>query len=154
MKKKKMPTIEIEEKFSIPQITYTLEGLIKGKQKFQRSQIVSPMHGTHVVDRMHYVDNSGKVNVDYGYDYIRDEKHISDEELIARHGTKYYEFSYVNKQLTEEEKKGTDYSKKELAPKPKPVQENKTLSTFFTTNEELKKQENEEMPIHVPVFDK
>lgn len=73
MKKKKMPTIEIEEKFSIPQITYTLEGLIKGKQKFQRSQIVSPMHGTHVVDRMHYVDNSGKVNVDYGYDYIRDE---------------------------------------------------------------------------------
>ena len=31
---------------------------------------------------------------DYGYDYIRDEKHISEEEQIRRHGTKYYEFSY------------------------------------------------------------
>lgn len=153
MKKKKLPTIEMEEKFTIPQISYTLEGLIKGKQKFQRSQIVSPMHGTHVVDRMHYVDNSGKVNVDYGYDYIREKKHISDEELIARHGTKYYEFSYVNKQLTEEEKKGTDYSKKEMTPKPMPVKEDKTLSSFFTTNEELK-QEVEDPHIAVPILDK
>ncbi len=150
MKKKKLPTIELEEKFSIPQISYTLDGLIKGKQKFQRSQIVSPMHGTHVVDRMHYLDNSGKLDIDYGYDYIRDEKHISDEELIARHGTKYYEFSYVNQQLTEDEKKGTDYSKKEVKAEPIPVKENTTLSTFFTTNEELKKEEEEETHFQIP----
>lgn len=136
-KKKNIEAIEFDEKFSIPQISYTLDGLLKGKRKFQRSQIVSPMHGTNVVDRMHYVDNSGKVNVDYGYDYIRDKKHISDEELIKRHGTKYYEFSYVNNQLTEEEKKGTDYSKKEEAIVEKPIVENKTLSTFFTSSDEL-----------------
>lgn len=152
MKKKKtsLEAIDFDEKFSIPQISYTLEGLIKGKTKFQRSQIVSPMHGTHVVDRIHYVDNSGKVDVDYGYDYIRDEKHISDEELIARHGTKYYEFSYVNKQLTEEEKKGTDYTRKEEQVVSEPVKENKTLSTFFTTGEELK--ETEEPIISEPSF--
>ncbi|MDE6408163.1 MAG: DNA translocase FtsK [Anaeroplasmataceae bacterium] len=152
-KKKPIETIEFEEKFSIPQISYTLDGLLKGKTKFQRSQIVSPIHGTHVVDRMHYVDNSGKVDVDYGYDYIRDEKHISDEELIARHGTKYYEFSYVNKQLTDEEKRGTDYSKKEEKPVQEPVKENKTLSSFFTTNEDLKKEEEKEPVILDPVLE-
>lgn len=143
-KKKNIESIELDEKFSIPQISYTLDGLLKGKTKFQRSQIVSPIHGTHVVDRIHYVDNSGKVDVDYGYDYIRDEKHISDEELIARHGTKYYEFSYVNKQLSDEEKKGTDYTKKEEKPVAEPVKINHTLSTFFTTGEDLKLEEEQE----------
>ncbi|MDE5855822.1 MAG: DNA translocase FtsK [Anaeroplasmataceae bacterium] len=152
-KKKTIETIELEEKFSIPQISYTLDGLLKGKTKFQRSQIVSPIHGTHVVDRIHYVDNSGKVDVDYGYDYIRDEKHISDEELIARHGTKYYEFSYVNKQLTEEEKRGTDYSKKEEKPIVEPVKENKTLSSFFTTGEDLKAEEEKEPVVLDPVVE-
>ncbi|MDE7095396.1 MAG: hypothetical protein K2O23_02805, partial [Anaeroplasmataceae bacterium] len=152
-KKKQIETIELDEKFTIPQISYTLEGLLKGKSKFQPSQIVSPVHGTHIVDRIHYVDNSGKVNVDYGYDYIRDKKHISDEELIAKHGTKYYEFSYVNKQLTEEEKRGTDYSKKEEKPKPEPVKENKTLSSFFTTEDELKIEEEEAAPILDPVVE-
>ncbi|MDE6048043.1 MAG: hypothetical protein K2F56_05375, partial [Anaeroplasmataceae bacterium] len=152
-KKKTIETIELDEKFSIPQISYTLDGLLKGKTKFQRSQIVSPIHGTHVVDRMHYVDNSGKVDVDYGYDYIRDQKHISDEELIARHGTKYYEFSYVNKQLTDEEKRGTDYTKKEEKPVIEPVKENKTLSSFFTTNEGLKAEEAKEPVILDPVLE-
>ncbi|MDE7384324.1 MAG: DNA translocase FtsK [Anaeroplasmataceae bacterium] len=152
-KKKTIETIELDEKFTIPQISYTLDGLLKGKTKFQRSQIVSPIHGTHVVDRMHYVDNSGKVDVDYGYDYIRDEKHISDEELIARHGTKYYEFSYVNKQLTDEEKRGTDYTKKEEKPVLEPVKENKTLSSFFTTNEDLKAEEEKEPVILDPVLE-
>lgn len=152
-KKKTIESIELDEKFSIPQISYTLDGLLKGKTKFQRSQIVSPIHGTHVVDRMHYVDNSGKVDVDYGYDYIRDEKHISDEELIARHGTKYYEFSYVNKQLTDEEKRGTDYSKKQEKQTVDPVKENKTLSSFFTTGEDLKALEEEESIVLDPVFE-
>ena len=150
-KKKKVEAIEFEEKFTIPQISYTLDGLIKGKTKFQRSEIVSPFHGTNVVDRMHYVDNSGKVDVDYGYDFIRDDKHISDEELIERHGTKYYEFSYVNKQLTEEEKRGTDYSKKPEKPVIEPVKENKTLSSFFTTGEELKNEIMEEQVALDPV---
>ncbi|MDE6655419.1 MAG: hypothetical protein K2J85_00335, partial [Anaeroplasmataceae bacterium] len=152
-KKKNIETIELDEKFSIPQISYTLEGLIKGRSKFQRSQIVSPIHGTHVVDRIHYLDNSGKVDVDYGYDYIRDKKHISDEELIARHGTKYYEFSYVNKQLTEDEKRGTDYTKKEEKPVLEPVKENKTLSSFFITNEELQHEEEQEPVVLDPVFE-
>ena len=152
-KKKNIEPIELDEKFSIPQISYTLEGLIKGRSKFQRSQIVSPIHGTHVVDRIHYLDNSGKVDVDYGYDYIRDKKHISDEELIARHGTKYYEFSYVNKQLTEDEKRGTDYTKKEEKPVLEPVKENKTLSSFFTTNEELQHEEEQEPVVLDPVFE-
>lgn len=148
MKKKKLNFIDIEEKFVIPQINYTLEGLIKGKAKFKRSEIVSPIHGTHVVDRMHYVDNSGKVDIDYGYDFVREEKHISDEEQIKRHGTKYYEFSFVNDQLTEEEKRGSDYSKREEKKVIPPRKENRTLDSFFVSSEEL---EVEEQAIAEPI---
>ncbi len=146
MKKKNIRKIEFEEEFQIPQISYTLEGLIKGRQKFKRSDIVSPIHGTHVVDKIHYLDNSGKVDIDYGYDFIRDKKHISDEEQIKRHGTKYYEFSFVNQQLTEEEKKGSDYSKKNQKEEVVPVKEDHTLNSFFVDTDELSslvKAENE-----------
>ena len=145
-KTKRMEPIQFEENFTIPQINYTLEGLMRGKSKFKPSEIVSPIHGTHVVDRIHYIDNSGKVDVDYGYDFIRDEKHISDEEQIRRHGTKYYEFSFVNDQLTEEEKKGTDYSKKSKTIEVLPKKEDKTLNSFFVDSDELK-EKTEETPI-------
>lgn len=137
--KKKIETIDLDDDFSIPQINYTLEGLIKGKSKFQRSEIVSPIHGTHVVDKIHYLDNSGKVDIDYGYDFIRDEKHISDEEQIKRHGTKYYEFSFVDKQLTEEDKKGSDYSKKANPATHKTTTVDNTLSSFFVDSQDIDK---------------
>ena len=60
MKKKKVIEINIpDEKFEIPQINFTLDGIIKGKSKFFPSEIASPFHGTNVVDRKHYIDNSG-----------------------------------------------------------------------------------------------
>ena len=69
MKKKKVTEINIkEEKFVIPQISFPLDGIIKGKAKFVPSEIASPFHGTNVVDRKHYIDNSGVVDIDYGYD--------------------------------------------------------------------------------------
>lgn len=161
MKKKNIRKIEFEEDFKIPQISYTLEGLIKGRQKFKRSDIVSPIHGTHVVDKIHYLDNSGKVDIDYGYDFIREKKHISDEEQIKRHGTKYYEFSFVNQQLTEEEKRGSDYTKKNKTVEVAPVKENHTLNSFFVDSDELTSLVHEEesyvvtenTPKEVDVFD-
>ena len=113
MRKKKVTEINIkDEKFVIPQINFPLDGIIKGKAKFVPSEIASPFHGTNVVDRKHYIDNSGVVDIDYGYDYLRDNKHISKEEFIKKHGTEYYEFTFLNQQLTEEQKRGSDYSKK------------------------------------------
>ena len=140
MKKTKW-IVETEEKFVIPQIQYGFNDLIRGQAKFKRSEIVSPMHGSHVVDRIHYVDNSGKVNIDYGYDFVRDEKHISDEELIRRHGTKYHEFTFLNDQLTAEEKKGLDYSKKRNEEKAEQPEQTTILNSFFEQPEEIKTEE-------------
>ncbi len=135
-KNRRITKIDIEdEKFAIPQISFPLEGLLKGKSGFKKSDIVSPIHGSNILDRMHYVDNSDKVSVDNRYDFIREKKHISDEELIAKYGTKYHEFSFVNNQLTDEEKRGSDYSKKKAAPAPKAFKEDKTLNSFFVGTE-------------------
>lgn len=150
MRKKNEKIIEFKEKFVIPQINYSLEKLIKGKSKFQRSEIVSPIHGTNVLDKIHYVDNSGKLDIDYGYDFVRDEKHISDEEQIRRHGTKYYEFSFINKQLTEEEKIGSNYSKSPVKEEEKIISNN-TLDSFFVSKDEIDTKEDElEIPINEP----
>ena len=156
MKKKK--TIEInlpKEKFVIPQINYSLDGILKSKSKFVPSEIASPIHGTNVLDKKHYVDNSGVVDIDYGYDFLRDEKHISDEELIRRHGTKYHEFTFVNDQFTEEQKRGSDYSKKTNKVYNKPEEKVDVLSNFFEDVNDLEEQilvsepinENVEEPI-------
>lgn len=139
MKKKKVTQIEIkDEKFVIPQISFPLDGIIKGKAKFVPSEIASPFHGTNVIDRKHYIDNSGVVDIDYGYDYLRENKHISKEELIKIHGTEYYEFTFLNQQLTEEEKRGADYSKKKNKDytNAKKV-ENDVLSDFFEDVDDL-----------------
>ena len=107
MKKKKVIEINIpEEKFEIPQINYSLDGLIKGKSKFVPSEIASPFHGTNVVDRKHYIDKSGTVDIDNGFDIVRENKHISDVEKIKKYGTKYTEFTFVDKILTDEQIRG------------------------------------------------
>lgn len=122
MAKRKIIQIEEEkEKFKIPQIDFGTTGLIKRRNGFQKSKIASPFHGSNVLDKNHFIDNKGSVNVDSNYDFVREDKHISDEELIKIHGTKYYEFGFVNK---DSENIGTlyggsDYSKPEIGFQPK-----------------------------------
>lgn len=147
MKKKKIETIELDDDFEIPQIPIPLDCLIKGKSKFSPSETVSPIHGRNVVDKISYVDNSGKVDIDYGYDFIRDKKHISDEEQIRRHGTKYYEFSFLNDQLSDEAKAGANYNQKKK-PEQQVMKVNTTLNSFFVNPDEI--EEEEEEPVVVP----
>ena len=112
MAKKKDIFFEEEERFVIPQINHTSSGLLRGKQGFKKSKVVSPYHGTNVLDNKSYVDNSGFVNVDSNYDYLRENKKISDEELIKKHGTKYYEFNFLKKEDNNELYGGSNYGNK------------------------------------------
>ena len=41
----------VKEKFVIPQINYDMKGLIRGKSKFQKSEMVSPIHGSNILDK-------------------------------------------------------------------------------------------------------
>jgi S-DNA-T family DNA segregation ATPase FtsK/SpoIIIE len=127
MAKKKSFFIEEEERFVIPQINHTLTGLITKKEGFKKSKVVSPYHGTNVLDNKSYVDNSGSVNVDYNYDYLRENKKISDEELIKRHGTKYYEFNFLNKEEHNDYYGGSNYNKNK---KKTVITEEKEKKTF------------------------
>lgn len=143
MAKKKTVLIEEEhEKFVIPQIDFATTGLIKRKNGFQKSKVASPFHGSHVLDKNHFVDNKGSVNVDSNYDFVREDKHISDEELIKIHGTKYYEFGFITK---DSENIGTlyggsDYSKPEVGFQPK-KEEKKTFSFVSSVDDMLADEE-------------
>ena len=109
----------LDDKFIIYQIEKPL--INTGKRKFKPSKVASPFFGSHISDKRAFTDNSGSLDIDYGYDYVRktDEKHISEEELIEKHGTKYYEFG-IN------DSKGLDASPK--------VEEVKEESTAFITS--------------------
>ncbi|MBQ3253448.1 MAG: DNA translocase FtsK, partial [Acholeplasmatales bacterium] len=102
MKKKKKVNvneilIEDDERFIIYQMDAPTK-YTKVDRSFKPSKVCSPYFGSNVVDRNSFIDNSGTVDVDYGYDYIRKDsnKHISDDELIKRHGSKYYEFEILD----------------------------------------------------------
>ncbi len=135
---KKNIVIEEVEKFRIPQIDSGTTGLIRKKDGFHKSKVCSPFHGTHVIDKNHFVDNSGSVDVDYNYDFIREEKHISDEELERRHGTKYYEFTFLNRGM-EDAYAGSDYNKEDKKEEKK--KEKKKEFSFITSASELLQEE-------------
>jgi hypothetical protein len=109
MKKKKVkepvyiPLLYTEEPFEIYQLTEKFKFNAR-KNEFHGINVASPAYGSQVDDKPIYPDNAGKIDVDQGYDYIRkpEEKHISDEEIIKKYGTKYYEFQMLNHEQARE----------------------------------------------------
>lgn len=102
--KNKERKIIVEEKFKIPQIDAKYEGLKKTKPGFERTIAASPYFGSKVKDKLLIPDNKGTVDVDKAYDAFRPKgsKHISDEELIKKHGTRFYDFKILNENKREE----------------------------------------------------
>lgn len=87
---------EYIKNFRIVQIA-ELSGIRKDKG-FERSTIVSSIYGRKVKDHLmpkQMLSNLG--NVDMRYDSFRSdkEKKLSEEELIKKYGTKYYEFNNI-----------------------------------------------------------
>lgn len=120
-KKKTIKNFEVE--FKIPQIDESFEGLKREKPGFKSSKIGSPMFGTRVKDEMTYPNLKDKIDVRKNYDNFRskENKLITDEELIAKYGTKYYEFDMISER-TRKEVYGDDISKIE---KPEETKETK-----------------------------
>ena len=124
----------------------------KNINTFTPSKVASPMRGSNVPNRIVYHDNKGQRDVDYNYDYVRNdnEKHLSEEDEIKRFGRKYHEFQILN---NEEISKiaGFDISKKEDLDNEDPtrvvkeVKKKKIDSTnsFLSTADDLKEFEPE-----------
>ena len=133
MKKKKIeqefiPLLDDEEKFEIYQLTEQFKFNLK-KNEFRATPVASPAYGTRIDDKAVFTDNAGKIDVDMSYDYVRkdEEKHISEDEIIKKYGTKYYEFNILNHEKAKEFLGGDDPGLKEkqvpkkLSPKKKPL---------------------------------
>ena len=131
MKKNKVVKIDLDEKFEIPQVFRGTKDILRGKEYFQREDVASPFHGSHVKDNVSIVDNAGIVDVDYGYDFAREasDKHISDEELIRRHGTKYYEFNNIHNSSDDELYADTNY---DTSTTKAPVEKKKAPKKLFS----------------------
>ena len=101
-KNKKQVVIEDDEKFIIYQMSYG--SITDPDDKFRPSQVCSPYFGSKVLDRKAFIDNKGVNDVDFNYDYARkeDEKHLSEDDIIERYGSKYHEFQILdNKKIAE-----------------------------------------------------
>lgn len=137
MKKKKIkepvyiPLLYTEEPFEIYQLTEKFKFNAR-KNEFHGINVASPAYGSQVDDKPIYPDNAGKIDVDQGYDYIRkpEEKHISDEEIIKKYGTKYYEFQMLNHEQAREYLGGDGPELKKREELPKAPKKKKALSLF------------------------
>ncbi len=101
-KNKKQVVIEDDEKFIIYQMSYG--NITDPDDKFRPSQVCSPYFGSKVLDRKAYIDNKGQTDVDFNYDYARreDEKHLTEDDIVERYGSKYHEFQILdNKKIAE-----------------------------------------------------
>lgn len=97
MKKKKQNEIEIDvEDFKIHQVYRPKEHNFSQKQ-YQKGVVASPFFGSQVLDKQTYVDNTGIGNLDEGLDFVRkpEDRHLSDEDLIKKYGTKYYDYNVL-----------------------------------------------------------
>ncbi len=133
-----------DDKFQIPQVFRETKSLLRRKDVFEREDVASPFHGSNILDKRLSSDAAGSVDVDYGYDYARnkEDKHISDEELIKRHGTKYYEFTILNKDSVEELKAGSEYDKPKVESEEKKIFKSKMFS-FIEDEDKLDDIKNE-----------
>lgn len=137
-KHKKEILVEDDDRFEIYQI-YSSFALTSYKKEFKPSQVCSPLYGTKVTNKSSFRDNKGTVDVDYGYDFIRrkEDKHISDEELERRHGSKYYEFNILNNKKIQEiyGNDGSDVDETRVDEEEAPTK--KTIDSFISSLDEL-----------------
>ncbi len=143
MKKKenKITRIDLDEKFEIPQVFRGTKDVLRGKENFQREDVASPFHGSNIKDKVSVRDNAGIVDVDYGYDFAREDadKHISDEELIRRHGTKYYEFNNIHSSDDNELYEDTDYERPANQVKVEKKKPTSKLFSFIESSNDVSK---------------
>ena len=148
-----------EEPFEIYQLSEAFKFNLK-KNEFRPTPVVSMAYGTAVDDEAIFTDNAGVVDVDMNYDYIRkdEEKHVSEEEIIKRYGTKYYEFQMLNHEKAREILGGEDPGLKKEKIEEKPKKKEKGLSLFEEDvndflNDEPKVEEKVEEPEEDRSFD-
>ena len=98
--KKKKPVIEsVKSRFIIPQVEDSLAGLKTSRGTFKKSEFASSLYGSGIKDVSTYHDNSELgIDVRRTYDNYRtkENKKISDEDLIKKYGTKFPEFQQIN----------------------------------------------------------
>ncbi len=140
-KENKITRIDLDEKFEIPQVFRGTKDVLRGKENFQREDVASPFHGSNIKDKVSVRDNAGIIDVDYGYDFAREDadKHISDEELIRRHGTKYYEFNNIHSSDDNELYADTDYEKPANQVKVEKKKPTSKLFSFIESSNDVSK---------------
>lgn len=98
--KKKKPVLEnVKTRFVIPQIEDSLAGLKTSRGSFKKSEFASSLYGSGIKDVSTYHDNASEgIDVKKAYDNYRskENKKISEEELMKKYGTKFPEFQQIS----------------------------------------------------------
>ena len=145
MKKKRKDDFLFEDDNFVIYQVYRANEHLSEKNKFRRSDAASSIFGTNVPDTFYVNDNKGSIDVDEHYDYTRvdSEKHLTEEDIIERHGSKYYEFDILDNKKIDNilgGKANEDVIKKEKEEK---KTKKKTLDSFVSSIDDLDDVENE-----------
>ena len=91
--------------FTIPLKDFNVKWLRDGRNNFRPSTAATPFFGTDVRDEVVVEDISKKIDLDVrkNYDFVRENKKISEQEMIEEYGTAYPEF----RTITAEDRKRT-----------------------------------------------
>ena len=83
--------------YTIPQKEFDVVGLRDAKDNFVPSTAATPFFGSNVKDQFSVNDISDNVEIDVrrNYDFAREHKSISRQELIEKYGTEYPEFQTI-----------------------------------------------------------
>ncbi|MCR5787448.1 MAG: DNA translocase FtsK [Acholeplasmatales bacterium] len=104
-KKKKENLSATNTNYVIPQIISPYQGIKKTRDHFVKSTLVNPIFGTGVKEKLSYHDSSEDLgDTDRKYDSFRDkgQRKVSDEELIAKYGTRFPEFQQIDLEKAKE----------------------------------------------------
>ena len=149
MSKKNKKLIDYEdEKFVIYQMSFPKEYDANGFE-FVKSEVASPLFGSKVPDKIAFTDNQGTRDVDYGYDFVRDEdqKHLSKQDIIDRFGSEYHEFQILdNKKIAEITGSKTPNVEEYENEEPEVVEDKKSLKedSFISSIDDLNNEAFEE----------
>ena len=87
--------------YTIPQKEFTNIGIRDAKDNFKPSIAATPFFGSNVKDSFSVNDISNEVELDVrkNYDFARENKAISRQELIEKYGTEYPEFQTITAEV-------------------------------------------------------
>lgn len=123
-----------------------VESKIQDNKKYTSTEFVSPVFGRVKNKSTYPTSNNG--NTSKKYDFLRDKSKMSEESLIKKYGTKYYEFTNILGRKRDTEKSIKNKSSKNNVDAKKDIQLNDKF--VISSKKQIKEEDENESQLEIP----